>query len=244
MPDEPADPILEALVNDFGANYVFAVDLLEEYRRDRSAVDPTWGTYFDKLLGVAAPATPSAPAAQEAPAEPEAPAQPAPEPRGTTTLVRTAPAPAARNSRALAVPSILPGDIATPIRGGAMRIVENMEASLQVPTATSLRNVPVRTLEENRAILNKHRAATAASKVSFTAGSSLDQILLDAFDGNVIVHTSTGSPAWDFNKPTVVLVHGIYNGFAESYRTGRQYKEQFGDDINVVSFFWGFEYGV
>src|SRR5688572_7637279 len=31
-----------------------------------------------------------------------------------------------------------------------------------------MRNIPVRTLEENRAILNKHRAATAASKVSFT----------------------------------------------------------------------------
>ena len=66
------------------------------------------------------------------------------------------------------VPAILPGDIAQPIRGGAMRIVENMEASLAVPTATSIRDVPVRTLEENRAILNKHRAGSGLSKVSFT----------------------------------------------------------------------------
>ena len=66
------------------------------------------------------------------------------------------------------VPAILPGDIATPIRGGAVRIVENMEASLQVPTATSVRTVPVRTLEENRRIVNKDGDATGRRKVSFT----------------------------------------------------------------------------
>ena len=66
------------------------------------------------------------------------------------------------------VPVILPGDIATPIRGGAVRIVENMEASLHVPTATSMRTIPVRTLEENRRLLNKHRDATGGGKVSFT----------------------------------------------------------------------------
>jgi 2-oxoglutarate dehydrogenase E1 component len=43
-----------------------------------------------------------------------------------------------------------------------------MEASLQVPTATSVRTLPVRTLEENRRLLNKHREGVGASKVSFT----------------------------------------------------------------------------
>ena len=32
----PPDPLLETLVNDFGANYAFALDLLQEYRRDRN----------------------------------------------------------------------------------------------------------------------------------------------------------------------------------------------------------------
>ena len=49
-----------------------------------------------------------------------------------------------------------------------MRVVENMEASLQVPTATSVRTIPVRTLEENRRLLNKHREAAGQGKVSFT----------------------------------------------------------------------------
>ncbi len=163
MQQAPTDPLVDLLVNDFGANYAFALDLLDEYRRDRHAVEPTWRSYFDRLLGVAPePAEPWTAVAAQEPVE------------GTTvrggTLVRheaAPPAPAAR-SKALVVPAILPGDIAQPIRGGALRVVENMEASLGVPTATSIRNVPVRTLEENRSILNKHRAAQGASKISFT----------------------------------------------------------------------------
>jgi 2-oxoglutarate dehydrogenase E1 component len=154
------DPLVDALVRDFGSNYVFALDLLDQYRRDRTAVEPSWGQYFDGLLGVAPP-----PAAVNVAAQ--APA--ADGPGRTTSLVRSpSAAPAARGGKDLVVPAILPGDVATPIRGGAMRIVENMEASLSVPTATSMRNIPVRTLEENRAIVNKHRAAHGASKVSFT----------------------------------------------------------------------------
>jgi len=71
-------------------------------------------------------------------------------------------------SKAVALPAILPGDILQPIRGGAVRIVENMEASLQIPTATSVRTLPVRTLEENRRLLNKSREGAGQSKVSFT----------------------------------------------------------------------------
>ena len=70
-------------------------------------------------------------------------------------------------SRALA-PVILPGDVVEPVRGGMAKIIENMEASLSVPTATSGREIPVRALEENRALVNRHRAATSSSKISFT----------------------------------------------------------------------------
>ena len=45
------DPLLETLVTDFGGNYVFALDLLEQYRQDRKSVDATWRDYFDKALG-------------------------------------------------------------------------------------------------------------------------------------------------------------------------------------------------
>ena len=59
-------------------------------------------------------------------------------------------------------------DEATPLRGAASRIVANMEASLAVPTATSVRTVPARLLEVNRLILNNQLARTTGAKVSFT----------------------------------------------------------------------------
>ena len=46
-----ADPLLETLVTDFGTNYTFALDLLEQYRQDRAAVEAGWRAYFDKALG-------------------------------------------------------------------------------------------------------------------------------------------------------------------------------------------------
>ena len=55
-----------------------------------------------------------------------------------------------------------------PVRGAAARIVENMEASLGVPTATSARQVPAKLLEVNRTILNNHLTRTRGGKVSFT----------------------------------------------------------------------------
>src|SRR5947209_4344052 len=166
MQQTQADPLVDVLVNDFGGNYTFALEQLDQYRRDRQSVDASWRQYFDRLMGV--------PQQQESPgwtsgAQASAPAQAGSPAKGgglvrqeqATALVRD-------KGKALMVPAILPGDIAQPIRGGALRVVENMEASLQVPTATSMRSVPVRTLEENRRILNKHRDATAASKISFT----------------------------------------------------------------------------
>jgi multifunctional 2-oxoglutarate metabolism enzyme len=59
-------------------------------------------------------------------------------------------------------------DIAEPIMGGNLRIVENMEASLDIPTATSYRVIPVRLLEENRRIINEFLDAGENSKISFT----------------------------------------------------------------------------
>jgi 2-oxoglutarate dehydrogenase E1 component len=57
---------------------------------------------------------------------------------------------------------------ATPLRGAAARIVSNMNASLSVPTATSVRSVPSRLLEINRAALNESLSRTTGAKVSYT----------------------------------------------------------------------------
>jgi 2-oxoglutarate dehydrogenase E1 component len=65
-------------------------------------------------------------------------------------------------------PLMLEGDEPGPLRGAAARTVEVMEASLGVPTATSVRTMPAKLLEVNRQILNNQLARTGGGKVSFT----------------------------------------------------------------------------
>lgn len=52
--------------------------------------------------------------------------------------------------------------------GIARKIVDNMEESLQIPTATSSRDIPVKVLEENRAIINDYLENDARPRCSFT----------------------------------------------------------------------------
>ena len=54
------------------------------------------------------------------------------------------------------------------LRGIGARTVKNMEDSLSIPTATSVREIPAKVLIENRLLLNAHLARTRGGKVSFT----------------------------------------------------------------------------
>ncbi|HET9657434.1 MAG TPA: multifunctional oxoglutarate decarboxylase/oxoglutarate dehydrogenase thiamine pyrophosphate-binding subunit/dihydrolipoyllysine-residue succinyltransferase subunit, partial [Kineosporiaceae bacterium] len=64
-----------------------------------------------------------------------------------------------------------PAEVGTEVlklRGPAARVVANMEASLDVPTATSVRAVPAKLLIDNRIVINNHLARARGGKVSFT----------------------------------------------------------------------------
>lgn len=65
-------------------------------------------------------------------------------------------------------PSVVIDEEATPLKGAAARIVTNMNASLSVPTATSVRSVSARLLEINRVALNEALGRSSGAKVSFT----------------------------------------------------------------------------
>ena len=54
------------------------------------------------------------------------------------------------------------------LKGPAARVVTNMEASLAVPTATSVRAVPAKLLIDNRIVINNHLKRGRGGKVSFT----------------------------------------------------------------------------
>ncbi|HEY0077353.1 MAG TPA: multifunctional oxoglutarate decarboxylase/oxoglutarate dehydrogenase thiamine pyrophosphate-binding subunit/dihydrolipoyllysine-residue succinyltransferase subunit [Pyrinomonadaceae bacterium] len=80
----------------------------------------------------------------------------------------TAAAPAQGTASTATAPAASANVEAAPIRGGALKIVENMQTSLTVPTATSNRQVPVKVLEENRTIINRHLKEAGRGKASYT----------------------------------------------------------------------------
>ncbi len=55
-----------------------------------------------------------------------------------------------------------------PIRGVSARVVQAMEASLTVPTATSVRAIPAKLMIDNRIVINNHLTRGRGGKVSFT----------------------------------------------------------------------------
>ena len=65
-----------------------------------------------------------------------------------------------------------PGDGGGPeterLKGFAAAVARNMETSLSVPTATSVRAVPAKLLIDNRTVINRHLARSRGGKLSFT----------------------------------------------------------------------------
>src|SRR5690606_25325111 len=57
---------------------------------------------------------------------------------------------------------------AKPLKGVAAKVAQNMEASLEIPTATSVRAVPAKLLFDNRVVINNHLKRSQGGKVSFT----------------------------------------------------------------------------
>jgi 2-oxoglutarate decarboxylase len=153
MPEDTTDTA-------FGPNAWLVDEMYEQYRADPASVSESWQDFFadyrrgDEHVRPPANATAApvvAPAVAPAGAPPvspaEAPARPVPA-RAPSGLVQDADP--------------------VPLRGAAARAVSNMEASLSIPTATSVRDVPARLLEVNRKVLNNHLARTLGGKVSFT----------------------------------------------------------------------------
>ncbi|GAA1233997.1 multifunctional oxoglutarate decarboxylase/oxoglutarate dehydrogenase thiamine pyrophosphate-binding subunit/dihydrolipoyllysine-residue succinyltransferase subunit [Prauserella halophila] len=54
------------------------------------------------------------------------------------------------------------------LRGPAAAIAKNMDASLSVPTATSVRAVPAKLMADNRIVINNHLKRSRGGKISFT----------------------------------------------------------------------------
>jgi multifunctional 2-oxoglutarate metabolism enzyme len=89
------------------------------------------------------------------------------------------------------------GPPTTPLKGAAARVVKNMESSLAVPTATSVRSVPAKLLADNRIVINSHLRRSRGGKVSFThlIGYALVRAVADVPVMNSAYTEVDGKPA-------------------------------------------------
>ncbi|MDM7856611.1 multifunctional oxoglutarate decarboxylase/oxoglutarate dehydrogenase thiamine pyrophosphate-binding subunit/dihydrolipoyllysine-residue succinyltransferase subunit [Cellulomonas alba] len=159
-------------------------DFFEGYRPDRPGNGAPTG-HANGATPPGAPPTPAAPAPAAPPAPaaaaaaPPAPTQPVTsthpaEPAPVTSPIaisQPATAPYAEQAQRTAAGADQPQDAADNVeklRGPAARVVTNMEASLEVPTATSVRAVPAKLMVDNRIVINNHLARGRGGKVSFT----------------------------------------------------------------------------
>ena len=88
---------------------------------------------------------------------------------GSSAAPRQAEKPAAGTTSRAARPAAAADEgTSTTLRGAASAVVKNMEASLEVPTATSVRAVPAKLLADNRLVINNQLRRTRGGKISFT----------------------------------------------------------------------------
>jgi 2-oxoglutarate dehydrogenase E1 component len=87
--------------------------------------------------------------------------------------------------------------VVTPLRGMSKALATNMDASLTVPTATSVRTIPAKLLIDNRIVINNHLTRARGGKVSFThlIGWALVQALKDFPTQNVYYDEVDGKPS-------------------------------------------------
>ncbi|MGZ5392980.1 MAG: multifunctional oxoglutarate decarboxylase/oxoglutarate dehydrogenase thiamine pyrophosphate-binding subunit/dihydrolipoyllysine-residue succinyltransferase subunit, partial [Mycobacterium sp.] len=161
--------------------------MYRKFREDPSSVDPSWHEFLvdyspepttDSQAGngqrASAPVTPPepAPAPPPKPAESKAESKPdtkaesksAPAPAPKAAETKSAPAP----TKPKPAPAPAEGSEVQILRGAAAAVVKNMSASLEVPTATSVRAIPAKLMIDNRIVINNHLKRTRGGKISFT----------------------------------------------------------------------------
>ncbi|MEU6436033.1 multifunctional oxoglutarate decarboxylase/oxoglutarate dehydrogenase thiamine pyrophosphate-binding subunit/dihydrolipoyllysine-residue succinyltransferase subunit [Streptomyces albidoflavus] len=173
----------------FGSNEWLVDEIYQQYLQDPNSVDRAWWDFFADYKpggGGTAPVETAAPSA----ATPVAPAKPAPaakapeakpaaapaKPAEQAPAAKAAPAKTAPAKAAPAKPAAKAAEPAAPaegpefvtLRGPSAAVAKNMSASLELPTATSVRAVPVKLLFDNRIVINNHLKRARGGKISFT----------------------------------------------------------------------------
>ncbi len=182
----------------FGQNEWLVEEMYRKFREDPSSVDPSWHEFLVDYSpepvndttapltsnGRGEPVTPSAPVTPATPAKAPEPSRSAngakaddatatakaahepAKPKASEPAKAKAPEPA--KPKAAAAPPPSDDDQSAVLRGAAAAVVKNMNASLEVPTATSVRAIPAKLMIDNRVVINNHLKRTRGGKISFT----------------------------------------------------------------------------
>ncbi|MEU6717607.1 multifunctional oxoglutarate decarboxylase/oxoglutarate dehydrogenase thiamine pyrophosphate-binding subunit/dihydrolipoyllysine-residue succinyltransferase subunit [Nonomuraea sp. NPDC046802] len=140
----------------FGQNEWLVDELYQKYLQDPESVDKAWWNFFADYNPDNGPGR--APVREAANGTVTAPAPPAVPPKAP---------PAAEKPKQAATP-VPKGAEEVRLRGAAARTAANMDMSLTVPTATSVRAIPAKLLIDNRIVINNHLKRGRGGKVSFT----------------------------------------------------------------------------
>src|SRR5579885_838548 len=136
-----------------GVNAWLEEELMQQYRHDRTSVDPDWKQIFEHNgSGMASNGGSSNGALIT---------------NGGGNGHAVAPV-TALSPRPPATIETTGSEELMPLRGAAARIAENMAASVSIPLATSQRIIPVKVIDENRRLINHHRSLVGKSKISYT----------------------------------------------------------------------------
>lgn len=172
----------------FGTNEWIVEDMREAYLADPASVTQSWREFFSEnpqYLAGQSPATPSKPLSAsvgvQIPGAATASASRRPVlasedvsrsdlPPAPTAQFKSPTSPYAYNQAHSEAGETTNGVVESvdTLKGASARTAKNMEASLQIPTATSARAIPAKVLIENRLLINTHLASTRGGKVSFT----------------------------------------------------------------------------
>ena len=195
---------------DFGANQWFIDELYAKFLEDRGSVQPQWRELFmrweseGRKPAIEPESEKASPSARRAQQEPDSRQSADEQSQVRSDLPPAPPVVAIPATTPYAekydlVPSDDEGDSSTTkLRGAAARTVTNMESSLEIPVATSVRAVPAKVLFENRAVINTHLKHSRGGKVSFThlIGYAMVEALVEVPDMNkAYTLTEDGKPA-------------------------------------------------
>ena len=185
---------------DFGANEWLVAEMYAQWLENPDSIDRSWIPILERYQQTqagapssTAPTTPVAPAVSEAITMPIAKVT-----EGASLF--TAPVPANLPATG-SMPAVIQDEEVQPevniLRGMAKTLASNMDASLTVPTATSVRQLPAKVLIDNRIVINSHLKRTRGGKVSFThlIGYAVVQALKEFPSQNVFYDEVDGKPA-------------------------------------------------